>query len=101
MRRLPISPALPLYDHVLLDLDGCVWVGGEALPGAAEAVAALREASKSVLFLTTDVPHPPEGFVRKLWRLGFQASVNEVLSVGAAVQFSLAERGGTAFVVGS
>ena len=54
------------------------------LPGAADAVAALREAGKSVLFLTNDVRHPPEGFVRKLWRLGFQASLDEVLSVGAA-----------------
>ena len=100
---MPLSPAVRPYDHVLLDLDGCVWVGDEALPGAVDAVAALREAGKSILFLTNDVRHPPEGFVRKLWRLGFQASLDEVLSVGAAVQFSLAERdgGGTAFVVGS
>ena len=44
----------------------------------ADAVAALREAGKSILFLTNDVRHPPEGFVRKLWRLGFQASLDEV-----------------------
>ena len=51
-----------------------------------------------------DVRNPPEGFVRKLWRLGFQASLPEVLSVGAALQFALAERNGgrrTAYVVGS
>jgi HAD superfamily hydrolase (TIGR01450 family) len=50
------------------------------------------------------VRNPPEGFVRKLWRLGFQASLDEVLSVGAALQFALAERRngrGTAYVVGS
>jgi HAD superfamily hydrolase (TIGR01450 family) len=87
---------------VLLDLDGCVWVGDGALPGAVDAVSALREAGKSVVFLTNDVRHPPEGFVRKLWRLGFQASVDEVLSVGAALQFWLAERySGTAYVVGA
>ena len=102
MRRLPISPRLRPYDNFLLDLDGCVWVGDDALPGAVDAVAALREAGKSILFLTNDVRRPPEGFVRKLWRLGFQASVDEVLSVGAALQFELAERySGTAFVVGS
>jgi HAD superfamily hydrolase (TIGR01450 family) len=87
---------------VLLDLDGCVWVGDDALPGAVDAVTALREAGKSVLFLTNDVRRPPEGFVRKLWKLGFQASLDEVLSVGAALQFSLAEsNSGNAFVVGS
>src|SRR4051794_8313730 len=104
MRPLPLSAAVRPYDHILLDLDGCLWVGDEALPGAVEAVAALREAGKSVLFLTNDVRHPPEGFVRKLWRLGFQASLPEVLSVGAALQFSLAERRngrGTAYVIGS
>lgn len=103
MRGLPVSSAVRPYDHILLDLDGCLWVGDEALPGAVAAVAALRDAGKSVLFLTNDVRHPPEGFVRKLWRLGFQASLPEILSVGAAVQFALAERtaGGTAFVVGS
>jgi HAD superfamily hydrolase (TIGR01450 family) len=100
---VPISPAVRTYDHFLLDLDGCVWVGDEALPGAGDAVAALREAGKSVLFLTNDVRHAPEAFVRKLWRLGFQAALDEVLSVGAALQFALAGRNGrgTAFVVGS
>jgi HAD superfamily hydrolase (TIGR01450 family) len=100
---VPLSAALRRYDHVLLDLDGCVWLGDEALPGAAEAVSALREAGKSVLFLTNDVRPAPEEFVRKLWRLGFQASLDEVLSVGAALQFRLAEHDGhgAAFVVGS
>ena len=72
------------YDQVLLDLDGCLWVGDEALEGAAEAVAALREAGKAVAFLTNDVRHAPEEFVRKLWRLGFQAALSEVVTVGAA-----------------
>jgi HAD superfamily hydrolase (TIGR01450 family) len=97
-----INPRMRPYDNVLLDLDGCVWVGDAALPGAADAVAALRDAGKSILFLTNDVRHPPEGFVRKLWKLGLKASVDEVLSVGAALQFELAERyTGSAYVVGS
>ncbi|HEY6892340.1 MAG TPA: HAD-IIA family hydrolase [Solirubrobacter sp.] len=99
---MTLSPRVRPYDNVLLDLDGCVWVGDEALPGAAEAVSALREAGKSILFLTNDVRHAPEGFVRKLWKLGVQASLDEVLSVGSAVQFFLAENfSGTAYVVGA
>ena len=31
------------YDQLLLDLDGCLWVGEEAVEGAPEAVAALLE----------------------------------------------------------
>jgi HAD superfamily hydrolase (TIGR01450 family) len=97
-----VSQRIRPYDHVLLDLDGCLWVGDDACEGAVEAVAALREAGASVLFLTNDVRHAPEDFVRKLWRLGFQASLDEVVTAGAALQFQLSGRdGGSAYVVGT
>ena len=99
---MPVTPRLNRYDQVLLDLDGTVWLGNDAIDGAAEAVAALREAGKAVAFLTNDVRHAPEEFVRKLWRLGIRAALSEVVTAGAAVQFRLAQRGGgAAYVVGS
>ncbi len=99
---MAISPRLKRYDQVLLDLDGTVWLGDEPIEGAPEAVAALREAGKAVAFLTNDVRHAPEEFVRRLWGFGFQAALSEVVSVGAAVQFALSKRGGgAAYVVGS
>ena len=100
---MPLTPAVSRYDHVLLDLDGCLWVGDDALEGAAAAVAALREGGKGIAFITNDVRHAPEDYVRKLWRLGFQASVDEVVTCGAALQFVLAGRqeAGAAFVIGS
>lgn len=100
-----LSPLVAGYDHVLLDLDGCVWVGDEPTPQAAEALAALRAAGKGLAFVTNDGRHGVEDFVRKLWGLGMQASVEEVVTVGAAVQFMLAERYGAqrapAVVIGS
>src|SRR3954453_1659620 len=97
-----LSPRIARYDQLLLDLDGCVWIGDDAVEGAAEAVAALREAGKAVAFLTNDVRHSPEEFVRKLWRLGFQAAVGEVITVGATLQYLLSQRGpGAAYVVGT
>lgn len=100
---MPVSPLVARYDHVLLDLDGCVWVGDEATAGAVEAVAALRAAGKGLAFVTNDVRQVGEDLVRKLWRLGFQASLEEVVTVGGALQYVLAERfaGGSAVVVGS
>jgi HAD superfamily hydrolase (TIGR01450 family) len=99
---VPVSARIRPYDHVLLDLDGCLWVGDDACDGAVDAVTALREAGTSVLFLTNDVRHAPEEFVRKLWRLGFQASIAEIVTAGAALQFHLSGRSrGSAFVVGS
>jgi glycerol-1-phosphatase len=98
-----IAPLLRRYDHVLLDLDGCVWVGEEPTPRAVEAVEALRAAGKGVAFITNDPRHAGEELVRKLWRLGFRASMEEVVTVGGAVQHVLAEtdRWRTAFVVGA
>jgi glycerol-1-phosphatase len=99
---VPLSSALAPYDHVLLDLDGCVWVGDDPTPRAREAVAALREAHKGIAFVTNDGRPSDDDFVRKLWRLGFRASREEVVTVGGALQHVLAESGHrTAFVVGS
>jgi HAD superfamily hydrolase (TIGR01450 family) len=99
---VPVASALAPYDHVLLDLDGCVWVGDAPTPRAREAVAALREARKGIAFVTNDGRHGDDDYVRKLWRLGFQASREEVVTVGGAMQHVLAEsEHRTAFVVGS
>jgi glycerol 3-phosphatase-2 len=87
-----LTPLLTPYDAVLLDLDGCVWVGTSATRGAPEAIAALRAAGKALAFVTNDSRHSPEEYVRKLWALGVQASLDEVVSAGAAVQFVIAER---------
>ena len=100
---MSLSPLLERYDHVLLDLDGCVWVGDECTRGAPAAIAELRAAGKSLAFLTNDSRRAPEDFVRKLWSLGVQASLEEVVTVGAAIQHVLAERHPptSAYVIGS
>jgi HAD superfamily hydrolase (TIGR01450 family) len=101
---VPLSAIARRYDHFLIDLDGCLYVGDEPTDRAGEALAALREARKRIVFMTNDVSRTPEEFVRKLWRLGFQASLAEIITAGAALQFSLAGRrqeGGAAFVIGS
>lgn len=100
---MPLSPLLQLYDHVLLDLDGCVWVGESCTPGCPDALTELRAAGKRVAFVTNDARRSPEEYVRKLWSLGLRASLEEVVTVGAAIQYALAERrpGTLAFVIGS
>ena len=100
---MPLSSLAKRYDNVLLDLDGCVWVGDVPTEGAVEAVAELRAAGKGVAFVTNDARVGTEELVRKLWRLGFQASLEEVVTAGGALQFALAERfrGRTAVVIGS
>jgi glycerol-1-phosphatase len=100
---MALSPLLARYDHVLLDLDGTVWLGDTLTPGAAEALGELRAAGKNIAFVTNDSTRLPEEYVRKLWSLGLRASAREVVSVGAAIQFLLAQRPAPAraFVIGS
>jgi glycerol 3-phosphatase-2 len=100
---MPLSPLLARYDNVVLDLDGCVWVGSRPTRGAADAIAALRAEGKSLAFATNDSRHSPEEYVRKLWGLGVQASLAEIVTAGSALQFVLAERfsGVSAYVIGS
>lgn len=98
-----LSPLLQRYDQLILDLDGCVWVGDEPVEGSAAAIAALRKAGKRVAFATNNSWHPGEDQVAKLWRLGIQASLADVVTVGGALQHLLAETraGRTAYVVGT
>ena len=96
-----LSPLARRYDHLLLDLDGCVWVGDEPTPRATEAVEALREGGKRLCLRDQRRPPFDEEYVRKLWRLGFKASLEEVVTVGGALQHRLARGGGSAFVIGA
>lgn len=100
---MPLARLLRPYDIVLLDLDGCVRIGREPTPGAVEAVDALRGAGKRVAYLTNDPAFSGEEVVRELWRMGFKASLEEVVTVGGALQHVLADQTGwqTAFVIGS
>lgn len=100
---MPITPLLARYDHVLIDFDGCVWVGDALTPRAGEALDALRAAGKGIAFVTNDGRYGEDAFVRKLWRLGVRASVQEIVTVGGGLQHALNtdHHGASAFVIGS
>jgi HAD superfamily hydrolase (TIGR01450 family) len=78
-------------------------VGNTVTPGAPEAIAEVRAAGKSVAFITNDSRRSPEEYVRKLWSLGVRASLEEVITAGAAMQYVLASRASATwtYVIGS
>ena len=91
------------YDQFVVDLDGCMWVGADAVEGSAAAVGELRAAGKRIAFVTNDARHSAEDQVARLWGHGVQASLGDVVTVGGALQHLLAEtrEGSTAFVIGT
>lgn len=98
-----LSSLAQRYEGLILDLDGCLWVGGRAVPGAAAAVDAWRGSGRRVVFLTNDPRSAPEEVVQRLWSHGVRASQDEVVTSGVVMQEYLSERfdGCDAVVVGS
>ena len=98
-----VSPLIDRYDQLILDLDGCVWIGGEPIEGSVAAIERLRDAGKRLAFATNDPRSAGEDFVQRLWAVGVQASLGDVVTVGGAVQHLLSETrtGKTAFVIGT
>jgi len=100
---VPLTPLAAAYDQFILDLDGCVWVGGKPTPGVVEALDELRAADKRVAFATNNAYESGEDLVAQLWKIGARASLRDVVTVGGAMQHLLAETraGRTAFVIGT
>ncbi|WP_435332581.1 HAD-IIA family hydrolase [Haloarchaeobius sp. TZWWS8] len=81
------------FDGVILDVDGTVLRGDEALPGAPAAVTALREAGCSVCFFSNNPTISPEALAARLTRAGVETAPAEVLTSGSVTaEFLAADR---------
>jgi NagD protein len=85
----------------VFDLDGTVYLGDELLPGAREALAALKRQAR-VVYLTNKPLDLPEIYARKLTKLGIATEAQEVVSSLDALLAYLGQRasGARLFVVG-
>jgi HAD superfamily hydrolase (TIGR01450 family) len=90
------------YRAVLLDLDGVLYRGDGAVPGAAEVVAELRAAGKRIVFLTNNSARTPEQVAAKLRGLGIEAAPDEVVTSARPTARLVAADGPTptAYVIG-
>src|ERR1700743_3260953 len=72
------------YDALLLDLDGTVYRGGEAVPGAAEAIEGAHRAGVGVRFVTNNATRRPVDVAAQLNGLGIPAKDDEVTTSAQA-----------------
>lgn len=77
----------------LLDLDGTVYQEGQAIPGAAEALAELRRRSIPFRFTTNTTRRPRTALADRLRGMGIAAEPDEILSAPAAAARWLRDRG--------
>lgn len=82
-----------------VDLDGVVWLAGEALPGAAEAVEQLRRAGDRVVFLTNNSGPRLAGHLAKLAAVGIRCEAGDLVTSAEAAA-SLIPPGSRVAVVG-
>lgn len=72
------------FDVFLIDLDGVVYLGGEPLPGAVEALNRLRGMGKRIRYLTNDPRPRRETVARRLVDLGIRVEAEEIVTSGWA-----------------
>lgn len=68
------------YDGLLADLDGVVYVGPTALPGAIEALNEARESGLVVGYVTNNASRPPETVAEHLRSLGLTLADSDVVT---------------------
>jgi len=95
-RRLGASeqPLAEAYDLGMLDLDGVVYIGGEAVPGAADRLARARGAGMRLAFITNNASRPPEKVAAHLRDLGVHADETDVVTSAQAAARVLRDRFG-------
>jgi glycerol-1-phosphatase len=77
-------PPAEVHDVALLDLDGVVYVGPDAVPGVPEALAVAREGGMRLGFVTNNAARSPEEVAGHLSDLGIPATPDEVITSSQA-----------------
>jgi glycerol-1-phosphatase len=96
-------PLADVYDTALLDLDGVVYVGTQAVAHAPETLAAARARGMHLAFVTNNAARMPATVAAQLTRLGVPAAPADVVTAAQAAARLVAEHvpaGAAVLVVG-
>jgi glycerol 3-phosphatase-2 len=91
------------YDVLLVDLDGTVYKGPSAIPGAVESLEAVRETT-AVSYVTNNASRGPDEVADHLRELGLTLDTDDVVTsaqAGASVLAQQCEPGARVLVVGT
>jgi glycerol-1-phosphatase len=92
------------HDALLVDLDGTVYAGPDAIPGAVEALEAARERGQTLSYVTNNASRAPGAVSEHLTSLGLTLTEDDVVTsaqAGAAVVAQRCEAGAKVLVVGT
>jgi HAD superfamily hydrolase (TIGR01450 family) len=97
------QPLTQVYDAALLDLDGVVYVGADAVPGAVESIEDARRNGLRVAYLTNNASRTAREVAQHLRDLGLTADDTDVVTAAEAVAHLVADavpEGATVLLVG-
>jgi glycerol-1-phosphatase len=103
MLRACLQPLSKAYDLALLDLDGVVYVGEAAVPGAPGHLEVARRDGMHLAFVTNNASRPPHAVAAHLTELGIDVEATEVVTSAQAAARVLADMlapGSRVFVIG-
>ncbi|MFI9337410.1 HAD hydrolase-like protein [Streptomyces althioticus] len=91
------------YDTALLDLDGVVYAGGNAIEHAVPSLAAARDGGMRLAYVTNNALRTPDAVAAHLTELGIPAEAGDVITSAQAVARLIADQvpqGSRVLVVG-
>jgi HAD superfamily hydrolase (TIGR01450 family) len=91
------------YDTALLDLDGVVYAGGEAIAHAVESLAVARSGGMALAYVTNNALRTPDAVAAHLTELGIPTGPADVITSAQAVARLISEEvpaGSRVLVVG-
>ncbi|MGX8275051.1 MULTISPECIES: HAD-IIA family hydrolase [unclassified Streptomyces] len=80
------------YDTALLDLDGVVYAGGEAIAHAVDSLAAARAGGMHLAYVTNNALRTPDAVAEHLTELGVPAEPSDVITSAQAVARLVADQ---------
>jgi glycerol 3-phosphatase-2 len=99
-----VTDLLGGYDVLLADLDGTLYRGPAAIPGAVEAVRGAAQRGVRTAYVTNNASRRPSAVAQHLVELGFPAGPDDVVASSQAAATLLAEQlppGARVLVVGT
>ncbi|MFE4253761.1 HAD hydrolase-like protein [Streptomyces sp. NPDC056910] len=80
------------YDTALLDLDGVVYAGGDAIAHAPESLAVARGAGMGLAYVTNNALRTPDAVAEHLTELGIPTDAADVITSAQAVARLISEQ---------
>ncbi len=97
------TPLWDAYDVAMLDLDGVVYIGPDAVPGAPDHLGKAAAAGMHLAYVTNNAARPPDVVAEHLRELGVAVDARDVVTSAQAAARLLSERlpeGSAVYVIG-